>query len=170
MRDIMMRLTRVLLGPAISSFAFMLSLALSLLLGFFVFVPPAAGQQYIFGRADFPVGSQPVGLAVGDFNGDGKLDLAVVNSADNTVSILLGKPDGTFAKEVTYSTGKVPVAVAIGDFNGDGNLDLAVANKNCQGSSCGSGSFSILLGEWRWFLSSACRLPDRHCACCDCRW
>jgi len=114
----------------------------------------AHAQTYIFGRADFAVGSVPTSIASGDFNGDGITDLAVTNSNDNTVSILLGNPDGTFAPQVTYATGPEPVAVVTGDFNGDGNLDLAVSNGNCQAPAqplaapvCGPGTVSILLGN-----------------------
>lgn len=88
-------------------------------------------QTYIFGRADFSVGNSPTSLATGDFNGDGVIDLAVTNSYDNTVSVLLGRPDATFAPQVTYPTGSLPVAIVAGDFNGDGNLDLAVTNGDC---------------------------------------
>jgi hypothetical protein len=90
----------------------------------------AAAQKYVFGRADFGVGTMPWSVAIGDFNGDGKLDLAVVNQADNTVSILLGKQDGTFARKVDYATGAGPVSVATGDFNRDRKLDLAVVNSS----------------------------------------
>jgi len=77
-------------------------------------------------------------LAVGDFNRDGKADLAVTDANSSTVSILLGNGNGTFQTPVNYSTG-IANAVAIGDFNGDGKLDLGVAN--------GNGSISILLGN-----------------------
>lgn len=114
----------------------------------------AQAQTYIFGRADFGVGSVPTSIATGDFNGDGITDLAVTNSNDNTVSILLGKPDGTLAPQVTYATGPEPVAVVTGDFNGDGSLDLAVSSGNCQAPVkplaapvCGPGTLSILLGN-----------------------
>jgi hypothetical protein len=107
----------------------------------------AQAQTYMFGRANFPVGAGPSSIAMGDFNKDGIIDLAVVNEADNTVSILLGKPDGTFAAQVTYPTGTAPTAVVTGDFNGDGNLDLAVANGNCVSGSCNDGTVSILLGN-----------------------
>jgi FG-GAP-like repeat len=70
-----------------------------------------------------------------------------VNEADNTVSILLGKPNGTFAAQVTYATGPAPTAVVTGDFNGDGNLDLAIANGNCVSGNCNDGTVSILLGN-----------------------
>jgi hypothetical protein len=111
----------------------------------------AHAQTYIFGRADFPVGTAPVSIATGDFNGDGTIDLAVVNEGDSTVSILLGKSDGTFAPQVTYATGLGPLAIATGDFNGDGNLDLAVTNGNCVvtkvGLICDVRTVSILLGN-----------------------
>jgi hypothetical protein len=55
----------------------------------------------------------PKALAVADFNGDGKLDLAVVNSGGNNVSVLLGKGDGTFPTMPNYSSGKFPAAVAV---------------------------------------------------------
>jgi hypothetical protein len=108
-------------------------------------------QSYIFGRSDFPVGAGAVSIARGDFNGDGIADLAIVNEADNTVSILLGKPDGTFAPQVIYPTGLGPLAIVTGDFNGDGNLDLAVTNGDCtptiHGLVCSVRTVSILLGN-----------------------
>jgi hypothetical protein len=90
----------------------------------------AHAQIYIFGRADIAVGNFPTSIAAVDFNGDGLTDLVVTNSGDNTVSVLLGRPDGTFGPQVIYATGPEPVAIVTGDFNGDGNLDLAVANGN----------------------------------------
>jgi len=129
-----------------------LGLFLALFDSLIIFPSTVLAQSYVFGRADFGAGKEPRSLAVGDFNGDGKLDLVVANRSDNTVSILLGKPDGTFTSKVDYATGPKPISVLIGDFNGDGNLDLAVANENCTpltagGFSCGAGSLSILLGN-----------------------
>lgn len=74
------------------------------------------------------VGAQPNHVVAGDFNGDGLTDLAIVNTGDNTVSILISKGDGTFKPQVTYATGHAPGAIITGDFNGDGNLDLAILN------------------------------------------
>jgi hypothetical protein len=90
-------------------------------------------------RVDYAVGTSPIALAAGDFNGDGGSDLAVVNSGDNTVSILLNNGDGTFGPHVDYPTASGPQWVATGDFNGDGKLDLAVATS--------SNAVSILLGN-----------------------
>src|SRR5437773_11798326 len=83
----------------------------------------------------YGVGGQPYGVTVADFNGDGKLDLAIAcpdpeipPGASTTVSILLGNGDGTFQTHVDYSAGNSPLAVVAGNFNGDGNPDLAVTN------------------------------------------
>ena len=73
-------------------------------------------------------GNGPVSVAVADFNGDTIPDLVVANSQDNTVTILLGKGDGTFPSGYTTSVGNQPVFVATGDFNNDGIPDVAVAN------------------------------------------
>ena len=82
-------------------------------------------------------------MTVGDFNGDGKPDLAVANTSGfyvSTVSLLLGTGMGTFAPKVDYPTGGGPYSVATGDFNGDGKPDLAVANENLY-----SNTVSVLL-------------------------
>ena len=68
------------------------------------------------------------GIATADFNGDGKLDVAVTDSVSNTVMILLGNGDGTFGAPLAIPVGNEPVATLAGDFNNDGKLDLAVAN------------------------------------------
>jgi hypothetical protein len=85
-------------------------------------------------------GTAPSAVAAGDFNHDGKLDLAITNSGDATVSILLGNGSGGFTATTPISVGFNPDSVAVGDFNNDGNLDLAVANE-------GSNTISILLGN-----------------------
>jgi hypothetical protein len=79
-------------------------------------------------------------VAVGDFNGDGHLDLAVTNSGSSTVSVLMNNGNGTFATKVDYTTGFGPHGVAVGDFNSDGHLDLAVVND-------GANTVSVLLNN-----------------------
>ena len=74
----------------------------------------------------YPVGTNPVAGKAADFNGDGKLDLAVLNSGSTDVSILLANGDGTFQLARTFGAGNSPSSIAVGDFNGDGKMDLAV--------------------------------------------
>ncbi len=98
-------------------------------------------------------------LVAGDFNEDGKVDLAVVNSGDpsaggGTVVILLGNGDGTFKPGVNYSAGSFPVAVATADFNGDGRLDLAVTTSDQTSSS-----IAILPGNGDGTFQSALATP-----------
>ena len=80
------------------------------------------------GATDVSVGAGPCSVAIGDFNGDGKLDLAVASNGSNTVSIRLGDGLGGFTGSTEVSVGSGPRSVALGDFNGDGKQDLAVAN------------------------------------------
>jgi hypothetical protein len=77
-----------------------------------------------------------VSLAVGDFNGDGRADVAVVDSSGSKVDVLLGNGDGTFQPFTSYAVAGAS-CVTVGDFNGDGKSDLAV------GSSSG---IAVLLG------------------------
>ncbi|MGD0908972.1 MAG: FG-GAP-like repeat-containing protein [Candidatus Acidiferrales bacterium] len=86
----------------------------------------------------------PSAVVTGDFNMDGHIDIAVTDSANNLVYILLGNGNGTFATPVAYPTGSVPVALVAQDFDGDGQPDLAVVN---QGDGKTSSTVSILLGD-----------------------
>jgi hypothetical protein len=79
--------------------------------------------------ADFTVGTLPFADAVGDFNGDHILDVAVANYNSNSVSILLGKGDGTFQPAVDYALGAEPSAITAVDLNHDGATDLAIADE-----------------------------------------
>src|SRR5205814_6067375 len=95
-------------------------------------------------------GSLPWPVAVGDFNNDGKQDLATGKSGASNVYILLGNcvsycANFTFAPAANYGTGSQPYALAVGDFNRDGIKDLATANYNASNVSIllgtGTGSF-----------------------------
>ena len=84
-------------------------------------------------------------ITTGDFNRDGKLDVAVNNACPDigctsgSVNVLLGNGDGTFRSPVSYASGGNAFSVEAGDVDGDGKLDLVVAN--------GSGSAGVLLGK-----------------------
>jgi hypothetical protein len=95
--------------------------------------PAGAGTASFAAQQTFAVGTQPLALAVADFNGDGRPDLVAVNYVDDTVSVLLnqtpaGSGTASFAAQKTLAVGSNPQAVAVGDFNGDARPDIVVAN------------------------------------------
>lgn len=79
-------------------------------------------------------------MVVGDFNGDGVPDLAVIDNDSSSVDILLGSGDGSFTSEaINPPISGTPSYIATGDFNGDGKTDLAVVENG--------GTIGILLGN-----------------------
>jgi hypothetical protein len=97
-----------------------------------------------FGAArDYAAGTAPAHLVVGDFNGDGKLDIVTTNA--NGLSTLLGNGDGTFRTRLNQSAPQSEVLdrLAVGDFNHDGKLDLAVTGSKSHASGGGWGGGTI---------------------------
>ncbi len=91
--------------------------------GFFV---PFLG--FPVGSNNFPVGTNPLFIAVADFNLDGKLDLAVANRGSNTISVLQGLGNGIFLPQQFFTVGSGPAWIGVADLNSDGKPDLLVAN------------------------------------------
>lgn len=89
------------------------------------------------GPPPLAINDTPQGLAAGDFNHDGRLDIAV-SGLSGSVHVFPGKGDGTFGSAATFSVGSTAAGLAAGDVNGDGNLDLVVAG--------GSSASTISLG------------------------
>ena len=75
---------------------------------------------------NFGVGEFPQQVAVGDFNGDGKLDLVTANESTLDVSVLLGDGKGGFSNKTEFPAGIFPFTVTVGDFNLDHKQDLVV--------------------------------------------
>jgi len=94
---------------------------------------PGAVTPNFAAKQNFTTGNTPVSVALGDVNGDGKLDLIVASVGFGGVSVLLnttapGAALPSFDTAQNFLTGTTPASVAFGDLNGDGLLDLAVAN------------------------------------------
>jgi len=92
-------------------------------------------------RLNCPVGNTPRFIAAEDLNNDGDLDLVVVNEGSDSVSVLLGKGDGTFAAKTDYTVGDSPQSLAVQNYDTDGILDLIVWYPE------GTGVVSVLLGN-----------------------
>ncbi len=102
-----------------------------------------------FGTATTFVAGAAEALTTGDFDNDGKLDLATAN-ASGTVSLFAGHGDGTFDPPVSFLAGANPTALAAADVDGGGNLDLLVAI---------GGGFSVLLGNGDRSFQAALQYP-----------
>lgn len=111
-----------------------------------------------FARAQgspFAVGPSPYPLALGDINGDGRLDVIAPNSGPNrTLTVLLGDGRGGFqsAPNSKISVAEGPFFVTAGDLNGDGKLDLAASHDD-------SSLVTILLGDGRGNFAPAASSP-----------
>jgi hypothetical protein len=85
-------------------------------------------------------GSDPVAIATGDFNRDGKLDVVTANKGSNDISLFLGNGNGTFQPAENIFVGKSPDAILAVDLTGDGKLDIVVANED-------NNTVSVLMGN-----------------------
>ena len=100
----------------------------------------------------YAVGNFPSDVVIGDFNADGKRDLAVGDGIDNFIRVLLGNGDGTFQNAVKYNAGSIPVNLTTGDFNGDGKLDLVAVSGAASG-------VNVLLGNGNGTFQTAVSYP-----------
>lgn len=103
--------------------------------------------------------STPTALGVGDFNRDGKLDLAAGGGANvppdaNNLSILLGDGNGGFSTPASFTVGPAPQSMSIADFNGDGFSDIAISNSLPMGTNS---TVSVLFGDGKGGFAE--RLP-----------
>ncbi len=120
-----------------------------------VSILPGVGDGTFGQQFTLPLTGAPIAIAAGDFNKDGKIDLAVLEdcgsakcSQAGSVEVLLGGGDGSFQSAASYPVGYSPVSVAVGAITGEKNLDLVVANRCGNDASCQSSSTAtVLLGD-----------------------
>ncbi|MGB9178835.1 MAG: FG-GAP-like repeat-containing protein, partial [Pyrinomonadaceae bacterium] len=92
----------------------------------------------------------PQSIIKGDFNNDGKLDIAMSLNAPNQVGVLLGNGDGTFAQLTRFPTnsGGTPTSLVAADFNLDGKLDLMTSDEiDCSSSCVVTRTVTLFLGS-----------------------
>lgn len=104
----------------------------------------------------FSVSNLPDGIAVGDFNHDGKLDVAVSSCNAVSLSVFLGNGNGTFQPAATYDAGPDANSLLTGDFNRDGNLDLAVISGTGLNLLLGNGDGTFQMAK----VSPAGNVPN----------
>ena len=107
-----------------------------------------------FGAYSTGSAAHPRYVVVGDFNNDTKLDIAVANSGTDSVGVLLGYENATFAAQTTFSTGSLsfPISLVVADFSNDNILDIVVANSFTNNIGIfygfGNGTFESLQVFW----------------------
>ena len=103
-------------------------------------------------RAQFETRSQsltvvgPNYAVTGDFNHDGKIDIALTSGVTPEMQVFLGNGDGTFRPPTVYEVGQTAGPLAVADVNHDGNLDIVAGNGLCPNGVC-TDEVSVLLGN-----------------------
>jgi hypothetical protein len=105
-----------------------------------VSVEPGNGSGGFGVPTEYPVGSNPATIALGDVDGDGALDIVVANWYSYYISLLKGNGDGTFQAAINYTVSGGSNFVTLSDLNADGRLDYVVANH-------GQGTVTVMLGQ-----------------------
>ena len=130
---------------------------------------PGSGATVMLGNGDgtfqpavtYPAGNSPDAVAIGDFNGDGKPDLAIASGGDNAINVLAGNGNGTFQAAVAYAVGNSPNSVVPADINADGKMDLVAAAGNVvavlfgNGDGTFGGSVGYTAGDYPAFAAVA---------------
>lgn len=108
-----------------------------------------------FGPAHIFTGGNGGFIATGDFNKDGKPDLAIADWTNNSIDIFLGRGNGSFQNMVAYPIVNHPEWVAVGDFNKDGTPDLATGGYSVTGGEFNNAGIAIMLGNGDGSFSNA---------------
>ena len=103
-----------------------------------------------------PSATSPDAIVAGDFNGDGRLDLAVANQGGDTVSVLMGNGNGTFQPQVTYPVGADPSAIVAG------RLRPATAASTSPSPTLADGTVSMLMGNGDGTFQPQVTYPGRR--------
>jgi len=115
-------------------------------------------------KVDFATADGPLGIAVGDFDGDTKPDIATANYGGNSISVLRNTNSPytvSFSSKVDFATGNGPIGIAIGDLDGDTKLDLAVAALSAnqvsvlRNTSTGTGTANTSFAKTDWTVGTA---------------
>jgi hypothetical protein len=104
------------------------------------------GSGTFAGGKTYPAGDNPIGLATGDFNGDGWGDIVSSDTTGSEQVVLAGNGTGGLVPEHSYGTGTFPQSPVVADFNGDGKPDIAVTTL-CPGTFDAATCLAVLLNN-----------------------